>query len=160
MALGQVPVLNGSFSEQGIVLNRRVHIGMAVALDEGLLVPVLRDAGERNLLGLARAVNDLAGRARARRLRPDETQGGTFTITNHGVSGSLFATPIINQPQAGILGVGAIVKRPIVVSTGDGDSIAIRPMCYLSLTFDHRIADGSTADAFLAAVKRQLEDYS
>ena len=160
VALGQVPVLNGSFSEQGIVLNRRVHIGMAVALDEGLLVPVLRDAGERNLLGLARAVNDLAGRARARRLTPDETQGGTFTITNHGVSGSLFATPIINQPQAGILGVGAIVKRPIVVSTGDGDSIAIRPMCYLSLTFDHRIADGSTADAFLAAVKRQLEDYS
>jgi 2-oxoisovalerate dehydrogenase E2 component (dihydrolipoyl transacylase) len=160
VALSQVPVLNGSFSEQGIVLNRRVHIGMAVALDEGLLVPVLRDADERNLLGLARTVNDLAERARARRLKPDETQGGTFTITNHGVSGSLFATPIINQPQAGILGVGAIVKRPVVVSSGDGDAIAIRPICYLSLTFDHRIADGSTADAFLGAIKQRLEEYS
>lgn len=153
----RAPILNGSFSEQGIVLNRRHHIGVAVALDEGLLVPVIRDADERNLLGLARAVNDLAERARARRLRPDETQGGTFTITNHGTTGSLFATPIINQPQAGILGVGAIVKRPVVVTHDGVDAIAIKPMCYLSLTFDHRIADGATGDAFLGAAKAALE---
>ncbi len=155
--LQRVPVMNGRFTEAGIVLNRRIHIGVAVALDEGLLVPVIRDADEKNLLGLARIVNDLAERARTRRLAPDETQGGTFTITNHGVSGSLFATPIINQPQAAILGVGAIVKRPVVVTQHGVDAIAIKPMCYLSLTFDHRVADGATADAFLAAVKAALE---
>lgn len=155
--LRQVPVMNGRFTDAGIVLNRRIHIGVAVALDEGLLVPVIRDADEKNLLGLARIVNDLAERARTRRLTPDETQGGTFTITNHGVSGSLFATPIINQPQAAILGVGAIVKRPVVVTQHGMDAIAIKPMCYLSLTFDHRVADGATADAFLAAVKAALE---
>ncbi len=158
--LQRAPVLNGSFTEQGIVLNRRAHIGLAVALDEGLLVPVLRDADEKNLLGLARAVGDLAERARTRRLRPEETQGGTFTITNHGVSGSLFATPIINQPQAAILGIGAIVKRPVVVRHGGTDAIAIKPMAYLSLTFDHRIADGALADGFLAAVKAALEGYA
>lgn len=157
--LQQVPVLNGSFSAEGIILNRRIHIGVAVALEEGLLVPVVRDADEKNLLGLARLVNDLADRARTRRLVPDETQGGTFTITNHGVTGSLFATPIINQPQAAILGIGAIVKRPVVVSQGGVDAIAIAPMAYLSLTFDHRIADGATGDAFLAAVKAALEQY-
>jgi 2-oxoisovalerate dehydrogenase E2 component (dihydrolipoyl transacylase) len=156
-ALQRFPVMNGSFTEQGIVLNRRVHLGMAVALDEGLIVPVVRDADEKNLLGLARAVNDLSERARGRRLKPDETQGGTFTLTNHGTSGSLFATPIINQPQAAILGVGAIVKRPVVVSQGGVDAIAIKPMCYLSLTFDHRIADGAVADGFLAAVRSALE---
>ena len=158
-ALQAVPVLNGSFSAEGIVLNKRVHLGMAVALDEGLIVPVVRDADEKNLLGLARAVNDLAERARTRRLKSAETQGGTFTITNHGVSGSLFATPIINQPQAGILGVGAIVKRPVVISQAGSDAIAIKPMCYLSLTFDHRIADGSTADAFLMQIKQALEGW-
>ncbi len=158
--LQAVPVLNGSFTEQGIVQHRRMHIGVAVALDEGLLVPVVRDADEKNLLGLARAVNDLAERARTRRLQPNETQGGTFTITNHGTSGSLFATPIINQPQAGILGVGAIVKRPIVISQGGVDAIAIASMSYLSLTFDHRITDGATADAFLAAVQHALEQYA
>ncbi len=155
--LQQVPVMNGRFTDAGIVLNRRIHIGVAVALDEGLLVPVVRDADEKNLLGLARIINDLAERARTRRLTPDETQGGTFTISNHGVSGSLFATPIINQPQAAILGVGAIVKRPVAVTQHGVDAIAIKPMCYLSLTFDHRIADGATADAFLAAVKAALE---
>jgi 2-oxoisovalerate dehydrogenase E2 component (dihydrolipoyl transacylase) len=157
VALSKVPVLNGSFTEQGILFNRRIHIGMAVALDEGLIVPVVRDVNEKNLFGLARAVNDLAERARTRRLKPDETQGGTFTITNHGVSGSLIATPIINQPQAAILGIGAIVKRPVVVSHAGSDALAIKPMCYLSLTFDHRIADGATGDAFLAAVKAELE---
>jgi 2-oxoisovalerate dehydrogenase E2 component (dihydrolipoyl transacylase) len=157
--LQAVPVLNSSFTEQGIVQHRRIHIGVAVALDDGLLVPVVRDADEKNLLGLARTVNDLAERARTRRLQPDATHGGTFTITNHGTSGSLFATPIINQPQAAILGVGAIVKRPVVVSQGGVDAIAIAAMCYLSLTFDHRITDGATADAFLAAVKDALEQY-
>jgi 2-oxoglutarate dehydrogenase E2 component (dihydrolipoamide succinyltransferase) len=155
--LRRAPLLNGSFSERGILLNRRIHIGMAVALDEGLLVPVIRDADEKSLLGLARAVTDLADRARASRLMPDEVQGGTFTVTNHGTSGSLFATPIINQPQAGILGVGAIVKRPVVVSQGGVDAIAIKPICYLSLTFDHRVADGAIGDAFLAAAKAALE---
>lgn len=158
-ALQAVPVLNGTFSEAGIALNRRIHMGMAVALDEGLIVPVIRDADEKNLLGLARAVNDLSERARTRRLKAAETQGGTFTITNHGTSGSLFATPIINQPQSGILGIGAVQKRPVVVSHDGVDAITIRPMCYLSLTFDHRIADGATADGFLMAVKRYLETY-
>jgi 2-oxoglutarate dehydrogenase E2 component (dihydrolipoamide succinyltransferase) len=158
-AIARTPVLNGSFTAQGIVLNRRTHIGVAVALEEGLLVPVVRDADEKNLLGLARVVGDLAERARTRRLKPEETQGGTFTITNHGVSGSLFATPVINQPQSAILGVGAIVKRPVVITQGGTDAITIRPMCYLSLTFDHRIADGAMADAFLAAVKAALEGY-
>jgi 2-oxoglutarate dehydrogenase E2 component (dihydrolipoamide succinyltransferase) len=157
--LQRAPVMNGSYTDQGVLVNRRIHIGMAVALDEGLIVPVIRDADEKNLLGLARAVNDLAERARARRLKPAETQGGTFTLTNHGTSGSLFATPIINQPQAGILGVGAVVKRPVVVSQGGVDAIAIKPMCYLSLTFDHRIADGAVGDAFLMAVKHRLEEY-
>ncbi|MGQ9611561.1 MAG: dihydrolipoamide acetyltransferase family protein [Chloroflexus sp.] len=157
--LQAVPVFNGSFTDQGIILHRRINIGVAVALQEGLLVPVIPDADEKNLLGLARAVNDLAERARTKRLRPEETQGGTFTITNHGVTGSLFATPIINQPQAGILGVGAIVKRPVVITQNGLDAIAIRPLCYLSFTFDHRIADGATADQFLATVKKRLEEW-
>lgn len=158
-ALQAVPSVNGSYAESGIVLHQRIHIGVAVALDEGLIVPVLRDADEKNLLGLARAVNDLSERARTRRLKPDETQGGTFTITNHGVGGSLFATPIINQPQAAILGIGAIQKRAVVISQDTGDSIAIRPMCYLSLTIDHRMLDGASADRFLAAMKEFLEVY-
>jgi 2-oxoisovalerate dehydrogenase E2 component (dihydrolipoyl transacylase) len=156
-ALRAVPVLNGRYTEQGIVRARRIHIGMAVALDEGLIVPVIRDADEKNLLGLARAVGDLAERARARKLRGEETQGGTFTITNHGTAGSLFSTPIINQPQSAILGVGALVKRPVVISHEGQDLIAIRPMCYASLTYDHRLVDGATADAFMLAWKRALE---
>lgn len=156
-ALRAVPIVNGSFTPQGIVQHGRIHLGIAVALDEGLIVPVIRDADEKNLLGLARTVNDIAARARVRRLRPEETQDGTFTITNHGVSGSLFATPIINQPQGAILGIGAIQKRAVVVTQNGVDAIAIRPMCYLSLTFDHRLMDGATADSFLVAVKRALE---
>ncbi|KPV50168.1 dehydrogenase [Kouleothrix aurantiaca] len=158
-ALQAVPMVNGSYSEQGIVLNRRINVGVAVALDEGLIVPVLRDADEKNLLGLARAVNDLAERARTRRLKPDETRDGTFTITNHGVSGSLFATPIINQPQAAIMGIGAIQKRAVVISQGGVDAIAIRPMCYVSLTIDHRLLDGASADAFLQVVKTAIEGF-
>lgn len=159
-ALALVPSLNGRFTAAGIIQHRRKHIGIAVALTEGLIVPVIHDADEKNLLGLARAVDDLTERARNQRLRPDETQGGTFTITNHGVSGSLFATPIINQGQGGILGVGAVQKRPLVISQGGSDAIAIRPVCYCSLTFDHRLCDGATADAFLSACKRFLETYA
>ncbi len=164
--LKAVPEANSSFSEDGLLVHRRIHIGMAVAIPDGLIVPVIRDADERSLSGLARAVNDLAERARAKQLKPDEVQGGTFTLTNHGTAGSLLATPIINQPQAGILGVGAIEKRAVVRSQGNSllpdadDVIAIRPMAYLSFTFDHRILDGQGADGFLLAIKRFLEGYA
>ena len=163
--LKAVPEANSSFRDDTLLVHRRIHIGMAVALSDGLIVPVIRDADEKSLLGLARAVNDLAERARAGQLAPDDVQGGTFTLTNHGTSGSLLATPIIVQPQAGILGVGAIQKRPVVIGRGGsllpdaGDAIAIRPMVYLSFTFDHRVLDGAGADRFLAAVKRFLEDF-
>jgi 2-oxoglutarate dehydrogenase E2 component (dihydrolipoamide succinyltransferase) len=160
------PEANSTFSEEGLLVHRRIHVGMAVAIADGLIVPVIRDADERSLLGLARAVNDLAERARTKKLALEEVQGGTFTLTNHGTSGSLLATPIINQPQAGILGIGAIQKRPVVITKGHpllpdaDDVIAIRPMAYLSLTFDHRVLDGQGADAFLAAAKTLLENYS
>ncbi len=155
-ALRQHPMVNSQWTEEGIRLRRDVNVGLAVALDEGLIVPVIRHADELSLAGLARQVNDLALRARAGGLAPDEVQGGTFTITNHGVSGSLFATPIINQPQTAIMGVGAIKKR--VVVTPD-DAIAIRPMVYLTLTFDHRVLDGASADWFMAAVVERLEGW-
>jgi 2-oxoisovalerate dehydrogenase E2 component (dihydrolipoyl transacylase) len=164
--LKAVPEANSSFSEDALLIHRRLHIGVAVALPDGLIVPVIRDAGEKRLLELARAVNDLAERARLKQLKPDETQGGTFTLTNHGTGGSLFAMPILVQPQAGILGVGAIRKRPVVVTRGHpllpdpDDAIAIRPMAYLGFTFDHRVLDGADADRFLMAVKDFLEDYS
>ena len=164
--LKAVPEANSSFTEEGLLVHRRIHVGMAVAIAEGLIVPVIRDADERSLLGLSRVVNDLAERARAKQLAPDEVQGGTFTLTNHGTAGSLFAAPIINQPQAGILGVGAIQKRAVVLSKGHPllpdaeDAIAIRPMAYLSFAFDHRILDGRSADAFLEAVVSYLEAYS
>ena len=163
--LRAVPEANSRFTDAGIAVNRRMHIGIAVALSHGLLVPVLRDADEKNLQGLARLVNELVDRARSNSLRPDDVQGGTFTLTNHGTGGSLLATPIINQPQTGILGAGAIVKRPVVRSSSDSllpsadDSIVIRPMCYLSFTFDHRVLDGAQGDAFLTAVKRRLENW-
>ncbi|MBL8132531.1 MAG: 2-oxo acid dehydrogenase subunit E2 [Anaerolineae bacterium] len=160
-ALRAVPVLNGQWRDDGIFIHREQHIGMAVALDEGLIVPVIRRAGDLNLLGIARAVGDLAGRARAKALQPDEVQGGTFTITNHGVSGSLFATPIINQPQVGILGVGVVEKRVKVVTDRRGDDmIAIRPCAYVSLTFDHRVADGAAGDKFLNVLKDALENWT
>ncbi|MEM7536457.1 MAG: dihydrolipoamide acetyltransferase family protein [Chloroflexota bacterium] len=166
--LRAVPDANSHYTDDGLVLKQRIHLGVAVALDDGLIVPVLRDADERNLLGLARGVNDLASRARSGQLTPDEIVGGTFTVTNHGTSGSLIGTPIINQPQAGILGIGAIVKRPVVVNTNDnhsllpdaGDAIVIRPMCYLNFSFDHRVLDGARADAFVKVVKEKLENWS
>ncbi len=158
-ALKAFPLVNSSWMDEGIRLQRAIHIGMATSLGEaGLIVPVIKNADSLSLLGMARAVNDLANRARARQLLPDEVQGGTFTITNHGVSRSLFATPIINQPQCAILGVGMIQKRPVVISDERlGDVIAIRTMVYLGLTFDHRILDGAMADAFLAKVVEMLE---
>ncbi len=159
-ALKKYPLVNSSWSESGVVLHRAVNLGIAVSLGaEGLIVPVIKNADSLNLLGLARLVNDLADRARRKQLKPDEVQGGTFTITNHGTSGSLFATPIINQPQCGILGVGLIQKRVVVVTQNDVDAIAIRPMVYLGLTFDHRILDGNSADNFVAAIKQMLENW-
>lgn len=163
--LRAVPEANSRFTDAGIILHQRTHVGVAVALPGGLLVPVIRNADELSLAGMARALNDLVGRARAGELKPDEIQGGTFTITNHGTGGSLVATPILNQPQSGILGVGAIVKRPVVRSSSPSllpsadDVIAIRPMCYLGLTFDHRVIDGAQADRFLTAAKDQLENW-
>ena len=154
-ALKAHPQVNASFSEDALILKKRVHIGVAVDIGDGLLVPVVKDADDLTLKGLARTIADLAERARARKLTPDELAGSTFTITNHGVSGSLFATPIINQPNVGILGVGAIQKRVVVV----GDAIAIRPLCYLSFTFDHRALDGALADHFAAAVVKHLETW-
>jgi 2-oxoglutarate dehydrogenase E2 component (dihydrolipoamide succinyltransferase) len=160
-ALKAHPIVNASWREEGILLHRTINIGMAASMGEaGLIVPVIKNADSLSLLGLARAVNDLANRARARQLKPDEVQGGTFTITNHGVSGSLFATPIINQPQCAILSVGAIQKRVVVVSDAGGDVIAIRPMAYLGLTFDHRILDGALADAFLGKLVDTLQNWS
>ena len=154
-ALKAFPVLNASVEGDAIVYKKDINIGIAVALDWGLIVPVLRNADEKNLLGLARAVNDLAERARAKRLKVDEVQGGTFTVTNPGVFGSLFGTPIINQPQVAILGVGTIEKRPVVRD----DAIAIRTMAYFALSFDHRIVDGADADRFMAHVKKSLQEF-
>ncbi len=161
-ALKAYPIVNSSWREEGILFHRDINIGMATSLGEaGLIVPVIKNADQLSLLGLARAINDLAQRARAKQLKPDEVHGGTFSITNHGTSGSLFASPIINQPQCAILGVGAIQKRVVVVSDKiHGDSIAIRPMVYLTLTFDHRILDGAIADYFLGKVVESLANWS
>jgi 2-oxoisovalerate dehydrogenase E2 component (dihydrolipoyl transacylase) len=156
------PLVNSSWSDEGVVVHAAINLGMAASLgDEGLIVPIIKGADGLSLLGMARAVNDLAARARAKKLQPDQVKGGTFTLTNHGVSGSLLAMPIINQPQCGILGVGALQKRAVVVTDAFGnDSIAIRPMVYLSFVFDHRILDGASADWFLARVKETLENWS
>jgi 2-oxoglutarate dehydrogenase E2 component (dihydrolipoamide succinyltransferase) len=155
-ALRENPLVNSRWTDEGIYVYQPIHIGIATAIDDGLIVPVLKNAGDYNLSGLARQVNDLAERARTKQLKPDEVREGTFTLTNHGVSGSLFATPIINQPQTAILGVGAIEKRVKVVN----DAIAIRSCAYLSLTFDHRVLDGASADAFVSRVKSLLENWA
>jgi 2-oxoglutarate dehydrogenase E2 component (dihydrolipoamide succinyltransferase) len=160
------PIVNSTWMEDGIHLHKQINIGVAVSMGErGLIVPVIKSADQISLLGIARSIQDLASRARNHGLKPYEVQGGTFTITNHGASGSIFATPIINQPQAAILGVGKIQKRVIVVeasaeSSDIGDSIAIRPMVYLTLTFDHRILDGVIADSFLGEIVSHLEKWS
>ena len=152
-ALRALPMVNASWRDHGIVLNKALHIGIAVAIEDGLLVPVIRHADRKGLTQIAKEVADLAQRARSKRLAPEDVLDGTFTITNHGRFGSLFSTPIINQPQSAILGVGAVQKRAVVIN----DAIAIRPMCYLSLSFDHRIIDGAIADRFMSLVKQHLE---
>ena len=156
-ALKAYSQVNSSFTDQGLLIHKQINVGVAVSLgEEGLIVPVVKGADGMSLLGLARAVNDLAERARKKQLKPDDVAGSTFTITNHGVSGSLFATPIIAQPNVAILGVGAIRKRVVVI----GDAIAIRPMVYIGLTFDHRVLDGASGDAFAAKIKETLESWA
>ena len=156
------PNVNSSWTDDGLLVYSYINIGMATSLgEEGLIVPVIKGADALSLLGMARTVNDFANRARSKKLSPDDVKGGTFTLTNHGISGSLFAFPVINQPQCGIMGVGAMQKRAIVVTDADGnDSIAIRPMVYLSFVFDHRILDGASADWFLMKVKETLENWA
>jgi 2-oxoglutarate dehydrogenase E2 component (dihydrolipoamide succinyltransferase) len=149
------PVINASVDDDVVVYKQDLNIGVAVALDWGLIVPVIRNADELSIAGLCKRVNDLAERARAKKLNPDEVQGGTFTITNPGVFGGLFGLPIINQPQVAIMGVGGIKKRPVVID----DAIAIRSMMYLSMSYDHRVVDGAVADQFLARVQRSLEGF-
>jgi 2-oxoglutarate dehydrogenase E2 component (dihydrolipoamide succinyltransferase) len=151
-------VLNSQWTEQGLFVPHTINIGMAVALTDGLIVPVIKNAQDLNLMGMARQVTDLATRARAKQLKPDDTAGGTITLTNHGVSGSLLATPIINQPQSAIIGTGVVQKRVVVLP--DTDAIAIRPMMYATLTFDHRVADGAIGDAFMVTFKQTLENWT
>ncbi|WP_291271673.1 dihydrolipoamide acetyltransferase family protein [Geothrix sp.] len=158
-ALRAYPIANASVDGDNIVYKQDINLGIAVSLDWGLIVPVVKNADMMNLGGLARSLNDLAERARTKQLKPDEISGGTFTITNPGVYGDTFGLPIINQPQAAIQGVGAIVKRPVVITGPDGtDFIAIRQMMFSSLGFDHRIVDGATADLFMAFAKKELEN--
>ena len=154
-ALRAFPLLNSSLDGDNVVYKKDINIGVAVALDWGLIVPVLKKADEQSLLGLSRGIADLAARARAKQLKPEDVQGGTFTITNPGTFGAQFGMPIINQPQVAILGIGAIEKRAVVVD----DAIGIRPMAYLTLGYDHRLVDGAVADQFLAQVKETLEKF-
>jgi len=157
-ALRKHKKVNASIEGTNVVYKKRINIGMAVAMDRGLIVPVIQDADQKNLAGLAKTANDLADRARAKKLGPDELKGGTFTVTNPGVFGSLFGTPIINQPQVAIMGIGTIEKRPIVMQDEDGaDTIAIRTMSYFGITYDHRLVDGADADHFMNDVKKVLE---
>jgi 2-oxoglutarate dehydrogenase E2 component (dihydrolipoamide succinyltransferase) len=151
----QFPFSNASLDGDNVVYKREINLGIAVALDSGLIVPVIRNADERSMLGLSRAIADLANRARTKQLKPEEVQGGTFTITNPGVFGALFGLPLISQPQVAILGVGSVDKRVVVVD----DMIAVRPMCYLTLGFDHRLIDGADAGRFLQALKDRLQDF-
>ena len=156
VGLRTYPLLNAAIEGNNIIHHNEINIGIAVALENGLIVPVIRQADEKNVLGLQRSIVDLATRARSRQLKPDEVQGGTFSITNFGGFGSVIATPIINQPQVAILGVGAVEKTPVVID----DAIAIRSIMYLSLSFDHRLIDGALADQFTAKVKQVLENWS
>jgi pyruvate dehydrogenase E2 component (dihydrolipoamide acetyltransferase) len=155
-AIRHFPIVNASIEGSNIIYHNEINIGIAVALENGLIVPVIRNADEKNVVGLQRSIVDLSTRARSRQLKPDEVQGGTFSITNFGSFGSVFATPVINQPQVAILGVGAVEKTPVVID----DAIAIRSVAYLALTFDHRLIDGALADQFTGKVKSILEDWS
>ena len=152
-SLAEYPVMNASIKGNDIIYRKDIHIGLAVALTEGLIVPVIQHADRKSLAELARNTTDIANRARQKNLNPQEVQGGTFTITNPGIFGSLFGTPIINQPQVAILCIGTVNKRPVVIN----DAIAIRSIAYLALTFDHRLIDGSVADGFMASLKKKLE---
>jgi 2-oxoglutarate dehydrogenase E2 component (dihydrolipoamide succinyltransferase) len=155
-ALRKYPTVNSSVDGTNIVLHKECNIGIAVALDWGLIVPVIKNAEEKNFLGIARAMNDLAERARAKKLKPDEVAEGTFAITNPGVFGGLFGLPVINQPNVAILGLGTIEKRPVVID----DAIAIRSMVYLTLSYDHRVVDGAVAHQFMAHIKHTLENWT
>ena len=155
-ALRTFPIFNSSVEGTNILYYNEINIGIAVALENGLIVPVIHQADEKNIVGLQRSIVDLAARARSKQLKPNEVQGGTFSITNFGSFGSLFATPVINQPQVAILGVGAVEKMPVVID----DGIAIRSMAHLALTFDHRLIDGALADQFCQKVKSVLENWN
>jgi len=159
-ALKQFPQVNASIdmTEGTVTYHESEHLGVAVDTERGLLVPVVRNAGDLNIAGLSRRIADLADRTRTNKLSPDDLSGGTFTVTNTGSRGALFDTPIINQPQVAILGTGAVVKRPVVVTDSTGDVIAIRSMVYLALSYDHRLVDGADAARFLGSIKARLEE--
>jgi pyruvate dehydrogenase E2 component (dihydrolipoamide acetyltransferase) len=152
----EFPILNASLSGDEIIYKKPINLGIAVALEQGLIVPVIKNAQLKSLTGIAMKIADLAHRARTKKLKPDEVQDGTISLTNPGHFGALFSTPIINQPQVAILGIGGIEKRPIVIE----DAIAIRPMVCLSLAFDHRVIDGAIADRFMAALKDRLQSWT
>jgi 2-oxoglutarate dehydrogenase E2 component (dihydrolipoamide succinyltransferase) len=155
-ALKEFPIFNASIDGTNIVHHTYINLGVAVAIPEGLIVPVVKACEEKSFLGIVRGINDVAERAKTKKLTLDDIQGGTFTITNPGSFGGLFATPVINQPQVAILGIGSIEKRPVVVN----DAIAIRPMCYIDLSFDHRLIDGIDAERFMARVKELLQTWT
>jgi pyruvate dehydrogenase E2 component (dihydrolipoamide acetyltransferase) len=160
IAIQQFPIVNASMEGDNIHYHRHVNMGIAVALDWGLIVPVLKNADELNFLGLQRGITDLGERARNKKLKPEEVEGSTFTITNPGQFGAVFGLPIINQPNSAIMGVGGIMKAPLVVTDADGnDSIAIRSVVHLTLGYDHRLIDGAVADQFMALVKKTLEGW-
>ena len=159
--LRKMPIVNASMEGDGIRYHKNVNIGIAVALDWGLIVPVIKEAEDKSFLGIARAIVDLAERARGKKLKPDEVGGGTFTITNPGIFGEQFGTPIINQPESAILGVGGLFKEPTVITDESGsDSIAVRSIIRLTLGFDHRIVDGADAGRFMQEVKKYLENWN
>jgi pyruvate dehydrogenase E2 component (dihydrolipoamide acetyltransferase) len=161
MALQQWPIINASLEGDNIRYHRQINMGIAVALDWGLIVPVLKNAGDLNFLGLQRGITDLGERARTKKLKPDDVEGSTFTVTNPGQFGAVFGLPIINQPNSAIMGVGGITKQPMVITDKDGnDSIAIRSVVHLTLGYDHRLIDGAVADQFMAQVKKNLETWS
>ena len=161
IALQQFPIVNSSMEGDGIRYHRNVNVGIAVALDWGLIVPVLKNAGDLNFLGLQRGISDLGERARSKKLKPEDVEGSTFTVTNPGQFGAVFGLPIINQPNSAIMGVGGIAKAPVVVTDKDGnDSIAIRSLVHLTLGYDHRVIDGAVADQFMALVKKTLENWT
>jgi 2-oxoglutarate dehydrogenase E2 component (dihydrolipoamide succinyltransferase) len=155
------PWLNSSIDGDKLIVKKDINIGMATALPSGnLIVPVIKNADQLNLVGLTRQVNNLANAARSNKLRPDDTSGGTFTMTNVGSFGSIMGTPIINQPQVAIIAIGAIKKKPVVIETAQGDAIAIRHMMFLSMSYDHRIIDGALGSTFLNAVAKELENFN